>query len=291
MTKENENQTVIRMESLVRDITDLVSFPEVYLRLSELLDSPTATTREIGNLVAQDPGLTFRVLKLANSPLYGLSRKVETVDHAVTVLGKRQIIELVLATSVSTVIDGIPNDVYDMDDFWTHSLLCGIVTRGLARECRRADIDFAFVAGLLHDIGQLVLFNRFPGQSRVALELSMDRDEPTPLFMAERKVFGFDHAMLGGRLLEHWKLPERLRECVEFHHEPALAQAYPVEVALLHIANGVTNIEETDLDLVDAVEGIDRICWSVTGLEAGQIAPILDTAHATIDGIRALFFA
>ncbi len=289
MSKETEHHTVIRIESLVREITDLVSFPEVYLRLSELLEQPDATTRDIGNLIAQDPSLTLRVLKLANSPLYGLTRQVETVDHAVTVLGKRQIIEIVLATSVSKVIAGIPNTVYDMDDFWRHSILCGIVTRGLARECRRADIDFAFVAGLLHDIGQLVLFNRFPGQSRVALELVMDRDIPVSLFLAERKVFGFDHAMLGGRLLEQWYLPERLRECVEFHHEPALAAQYPVEVALLHIANGVTNIEGTDLGVEDAVEYIDRVCWGVTGLTPEQILPVLEGALESVESIRAMF--
>ena len=289
MSKETEYQTVIRIESLVREVTDLVSFPEVYLRLSELLEQPTATTRDIGILIAQDPSLSLRVLKLANSPLYGLTRQVETVEYAVTVLGKRQIVEIVLATSVSKVIAGVPNEVYDMDDFWGHSILCGIVTRGLARECRRTDIDFAFAAGLLHDIGQLVLFNRFPGQSRVALELAMDREVPVPLHIAERKVFGFDHAMLGGRLLGQWGLPERLRECVEFHHEPELAAQFSVEVALIHIANSVTNAEGTALDLDAAIERIDRICWSRTGLTPEQIAPILDAAKNSVDAIRALF--
>ncbi|GAB4347369.1 MAG: HDOD domain-containing protein [Gammaproteobacteria bacterium] len=289
MTLETDNQTVIRIEDLVREVTGIVSFPDIYLRLRERLEDPAATTREMGRLIAQDPALTFRVLRLANSPLYGLSRQVETVERAVTVLGKRQLIELVLATSASKVIDGIPNDIYEMTDFWRHSLLCGVVARELAKSCECADTDFAFVAGLLHDIGQLVLFNRYPGQSRVALEISMDRVEPMPLFMAERKVFGFDHAMLGGRLLEQWHLPDRLRESVEFHHEPARAESHPVEAALLHIANGVTSIEETELDLVDAVGGIDPVCWQVTGLEVGEVAPALQTAHESVEGIGDLF--
>lgn len=289
LSKESENQTVIRIEPLICEVTELVSFPQVYLRLSELLEEPTATTRDIGKLIAQDPSLTLGVLKLANSPLYGLTRQVETVNHAVTVLGKRQIIELVLATSVGKVIEGIPNDVYDMDDFWRHSIFCGIVTRELARECRHADADSSFVAGLLHDIGQLVLFNRFPGQSRVVLELVMDREVPIPLFLAERKVFGFDHAVLGGRLLERWNLPERLRECVEFHHEPALATGFPVEVALIHIANSLTNTPGTELDPQTAMERIDRVCWSRTGLTPGQVEPLLERARESVDALHALF--
>lgn len=288
MTTDNNHGTVIRIEKLVREVDELVSFPEVYLRLSELLEDPNATTQDIGKLLAQDPGLTLRVLKIANSPLYGLSRQVETVDNAVMVLGKRQIVEVVLATTVSKVIAGIPNDVYDMDDFWSHSILCGIVTRELTRLCRHVDIDFAFVAGLLHDVGQLVLFNRYPGQSRVALELVMDRERPVELFEAERKIFGFDHAVLAGRLLELWLLPERLRECVEFHHEPGLALNYPVEVALIHMANCVTNVQGTTVSAQRTVERIDRICWDRTGLEPDQLLPIVDTAEAAVDEIRAL---
>lgn len=291
MTTDNDRGTVIRIEELVQEVNQLVSFPEVYLRLSELLEEPTATSKDIGKLIAQDPSLTLRVLRIANSALYGLSRQVETVERAVIVLGKRQIIEVVLATSVSKVIAGIPNDVYDMDDFWHHSILCGIVTRELARRCRHVEVDFAFVAGLLHDIGQLVLFNRFPGQSRVALELVMDRERPVELFMAERKLFGFDHAMLAGRLMELWNLPERLRECVEYHHEPGLAQHYPVEVALIHMANAITNVHGTDLEPGKSAERIDRVCWDRTGLEPDELPPIVAAAGATVGELRTLLLS
>lgn len=288
MTTDKDHGTVIRIEELVREVDELVSFPEFYLRVSELLEDPNATSQEIGKLLGQDPGLALRVLKIANSPMYGLSRQVETVERAVMVLGKSQIVEVVLATTVSKVIAGIPNDVYDMDDFWSHSILCGIVTRELTRLCRHVDVDFAFVAGLLHDVGQLVLFNRFPGQSRVALELVMDREQPVELFEAERKIFGFDHAMLAGRLMEVWLLPERLRECVEFHHAPALALNHPVEAALVHMANCVTNVQGTELTPERTVERIDRICWDRTGLEPDQLLPIVDAAEEAVDEIRAL---
>lgn len=283
---DNHPTTVIRIEELVQDVNQLVSFPEVYLRLSELLENPSATSHDIGKLIAQDPSLALRVLKIANSPLYGLSRQVETIDHAVIVLGKRQIVEMVLATSVSKVIAGIPNTVYNMDDFWNHSIFCGIVTRELARCCRGAEIDFAFVVGLLHDIGQLVLFNRFPGQSRVVLELVMDRDQPVELFMAERRVFGFDHAMLAGRLLDLWHFPERLRESVEFHHEPGMALHHSVEVALIHMADCLSNARGTDVSVAASIERIDRICWERTGLKPDDLPPIVDAAEAIVDELR-----
>lgn len=287
-TTAGNHATVIRIEELVQEINELVSFPEVYLRLSELLDDPNATSKDIAKLLSQDPSLTLRVLKIANSPLYGLSRQVETVDRAVMVLGKRQIIEVVLATSVSKMVAGIPNTVYDMDDFWNHSIQCGIVARELTRLCRYAEVDFAFISGLLHDIGQLVLFNRYPGQSRVALELVMDRTQPVELFEAERKLFGFDHAMLAGRLMELWYLPDRLRECVEFHHEPALANQYPVEAALLHIANSLTNVYGTELAPRERLEYIDRICWERTGLDPEQLVPIVEASEEAVGAMRAM---
>ncbi len=286
MNTSDHIPTVIRIEDLVRETHELVSFPEVYLRLSELLENPTTTSQDIAKLIAQDPALALHVLKLANSPLYGLSRQVETVDRAVMVLGKRIIVEVVLATSVSKVIAGLPNDVYEMDDFWNHSILCGIVTRELARRCGCTDSEFAFVAGLLHDVGQLVLFNRFPGQSRVALELTMDRERPVELYAAERTVFGFDHAMLAGRLMEYWYLPERLRECVEFHHEPALARNYSVEVALLHMADCVANVRGTEISVSGSIARINPICWELTGLQPDDLPPIVEMAAAAVDEIR-----
>lgn len=286
VTTQAPPRTVIDVDELVNVVGELVSFPAVHLRLGEALDDPDSTSQDIARLVGQDPALAVRVLRIANSPLYGLSRQVETLERAVTVLGVRQMRELVLAASVGGVVARMPNVLYEMDDFWRHSILCGLTARRLASACARVETDFAFVAGLLHDIGQLVLFNRYPGQSRVVLELAMDRAQPLEMYQAERKVFGFDHAALGGRLLEIWQLPERLRECVEYHHEPALAPNYPVEVAIVHMANTVTRISEVELSVDEALEGIDRVCWEVTGLAPAQIGPALADAEAAVGEMR-----
>ncbi len=273
----------IDLKELVRDAGELVSFPEVYQRVAAVIDDPRTSAADVAAIIGQDPALTVRLLRIANSPLHGLSGKVDSVVRAISVMGLQRLRELVLASSASTVLTGIPNEMFVIEDFWQHSIYCGLAAQYLA-EYKGIGADFIFVAGLLHDIGQLVLFNRFPGQVQVALELSMHPDEGLEMYQAERKVFGFDHAQLGGELLCAWHLPVRLQECVRYHHDPAGAESYPVEAAIVHIANAVANM--VALGEITA-ERIDPRAWAITGLEWGVIDGTVQDAEARISQVRA----
>ncbi len=286
MATAPSSRTLIQVDELIRDMGELVSLPEVYLRLSEALEDPNTTNEDIAQLLEQDPSLAIRVLKIANSPLYGLARQVEEIRQAVSVLGIRQITEVVLATSASKVIAGIPNVVYDMDDFWRHSILCGTTAQELAKACRCRRPEFAFVGGLLHDIGQLIFFNRYPGQSRVVFQLSLDRHQPMEIFQAEQKVFGFDHALLGGRLLGAWNLPPRLRECVEFHHQPDSTRDFVKEVSIVYIANTLTRMCETEQSTQEIVERIDAKYWEISGLSPVGVEAIVTSADEKVGEIK-----
>ena len=113
-----------------------------------MVNDPKSTSADIANLISQDPGLTVRLLKVANSPFYGSSRQIETVARAVTLLGTAQIRDLVLATSTSQMFAKVTNDVIFIDDFWQHSIFCGLAAKSLANASGKATSDFAFVAGL-----------------------------------------------------------------------------------------------------------------------------------------------
>src|SRR5262249_31569745 len=161
--------------------------------------------------------LTARLLTLANSAMFGLSRQVDTVGRAIAVLGTRQVRDLTLGLSAVRSFAGIPNELVSMQSFWHHSVLCAVTARQLAGEGRGGRPDSSFVAGLLHDVGQLVLFNKLPRESHAALLMSIDEPNEPDLHLCERALLGFDHAAVGGALARSWHLPAALTECIEFH--------------------------------------------------------------------------
>jgi putative nucleotidyltransferase with HDIG domain len=261
----------IKLGELVKGISGLVTLPDVFIRINQLVENPDSTTADIASAVSQDPSFTVRLLRVANSPFYGFSTTVDTVPRAVSVIGTGQVRNLALATAVASTFAGLPNELVSMENFWRHSLYCALAARMLARQVRKCDADAVFTAGLLHDIGELVIFNRLPEQARESLQLVLDSEDEMPVYQAEREVMGFDHAEVGGELARQWRLPGLLEECISFHHDIQRAQRYPLETAVVHIANVLALMAEVDtLDMAD-VAPVDARAWEITGLVAAEV--------------------
>ena len=276
-------------EDLVRDISGLVTLPDVYLRINRLVEDPNSSSNDIAKAVSQDASLAVKLLKLANSAVYHFPSTVDSVAKAVTIIGTSQIRNLALSLSVASSFEGLPNELVSMRNFWKHSLLCALAARQLCKEARRCDADALFTAGLLHDIGELILFNRLPEQAREALMKVLDSQEEIPVPEAERETLGFDHSAVGAALAVQWNLPSLLRECIAFHHAPEDADKHPREVALVHIANSLAQLAEVDsLDLDDAPP-IDPEAWQRTGLGPDVVEPVVRTAQAEFAEIEQLF--
>ena len=274
---------------LVKDIGGLVSLPDVYLRINRLVDDPNSSSADIAKAIGQDPSFTVRLLRVANSALYGFASTIDTVAKAATIIGTAQIRSLALSMSVARSFAGLPNELVSMDNFWRHSLLCALAARHLAKEARRCDPDALFTAGLLHDIGELVIFNRLPAQAREALELVLDNQDEIPVYVAERQVLGFDHAEVGGEMARAWKLPPLLEECIAHHHDISDAKRYPRETALIHIANVIALMAEIDtLDPAD-VAPIDPQAWETTGLSMESVEPAMRAIQLEVVEVEKLF--
>lgn len=274
---------------LVKDISGLVTLPDVYMRISQLLDNPNSGAGDIAKAIGRDPAFTLRLLKVANSALYRFPSAISTVAKAVSVIGTSQIRNLSLSMSVAKSFAGLPNDLVSMENFWKHSLFCALIARQLAREARRCDPDALFTAGLLHDIGELVIFNRRPDAAREALQTVIDSADDIQVFQAERQALGFDHGAVGGALARQWKLPPLLEECIAYHHDIASAEKHPREVAIIHIANVLAQMAEVgSTDPADAAV-IDPLAWVVTGLSAESIEPAVQAAQAEIAEVETLF--
>lgn len=280
------------VQELIANVSDLVSLPEVAVRITEMVDDNNTTADDFAKVIAQDPGLAARVLKLANSPVFGLSKEISTIPRAVTILGTKQLRDLVLSTSASHSFDGIPNELISLQNFWHHSLYCGLLSQTLAAHSKNAKTESMFIAGLLHDIGQLVMFNRMPTESTEALLLVLEGPEELQMYEAEQRVFGFDHTQVGGELIKSWHLPEIIRECVALHHAPEQAVDHPAEVAIVHIANsGAVMAELHSMSETDDVPPIHPITWETTGLSPEMLEDAIKSTDEEINEIERLLFS
>jgi putative nucleotidyltransferase with HDIG domain len=279
------------ISELVEGVGDLVTLPAVFIRINQLLESDNSTTADIAQAVSQDPAFTVRLLRVANSPFYGFSSAVDTVSKAVAIIGTSQIRNLALSTAVASSFSGLPNKLVSMENFWRHSLYCGLAARKLAKLAGKCDAEAVFTAGLLHDIGELVIFNRLPEQAKAALMLVLDSADELSMNQAEQQTLGFDHAQVGGELARQWKLPAMLEECIAYHHDIHSAKRYPRETALVHIANILALMAEVrTMDTAD-VAPIDPQAWAITGLsEAEVINAVVGETQAEIAEAEALFF-
>jgi len=283
----------VSIDEIVCDVSELTSLPEVSIKVSELVDDPDSGVYEIGQVISQDPALSAQLLRIANSPFYGFSSSVDSISRAVTVLGTQQIRDLVFSTTATKAFDGIPNEIISVDDFWHHSLYCGLLARELATHTRKAQGEMLFTAGLLHDIGHLVMFNRIPELANKAIMHTIEPNVDMELYLSEREIIGFDHAAVGGLLAHQWQLPKNLIECVMYHHEPELAEDYPDEVLLIHIANKITSqaYEADEIDQDELFSIVTPDILQKCALTNAHIIQAIEQTQQKITDVESLLFS
>jgi HD-like signal output (HDOD) protein len=224
-----------------------------------LVNHPRSSVAEIGRVVAQDTGLTAHLLRLANSALYGFPTPIETVSRAITIIGTQQLRDLTLASAVIEAFYGMGEELLCMDDFWRHSLACGVTARVLATYRQESNVERFFVAGLLHDIGRLVVFQQRPQQAQALLHATRTRREL--LYRLETEFIGCSHTEIGGLLLKRWGLPDSLAEPVRWHHAPGGARRYPLEVAVVHVADVIAYALALGTSGEEYVPSLDAAAW------------------------------
>lgn len=275
---------------LIKGSIKLATLPEVFIKINGMVDDPSSSASDIGKFISQDPALTARLLKIANSPLYGFPSKIDTVSRAITIIGTRGLRDLILATSVIGNFTQLPKEHIDIHAFWSHSLYCGVLARLIAVKCNALHTEPFFVSGLLHDIGQLIILNKLPEMFR---EIQVRaNDSAAMLYEIEREVIGFDHAEVGSELLRTWHLPDTIVDATEFHHEPGMAELSPLGASIVHIASALATDIETqsnnDEDNTPATR-IDPVAIAVTGLTEASINQIKAEAALQFSAAVELF--
>jgi HD-like signal output (HDOD) protein len=232
------------VEDLIARVDGLLSLPDAALRLNTVLSDPDTSAEEIAQIVSVDPALAARVLRAVNSAYFGLRGRVDAISKAITIIGTSGLHSLVLATSAALAFRNISCKLVDMESFWQHSVRAALAARGLAEAGGlRPHRERIFLAALLHDVGQLILYHQLPDVStRIlhAVRAGRAQDE------VEHELLGFTHAEVGALLLERWSLPPSLTRPVRFPHRYDEAPEFGREAALIHIGSRVVHMLEQE---------------------------------------------
>lgn len=243
-----------RLKRLVSEIPAIPSPPKLYLELLEELRLREPSTAKVGQIVAQDPAMCGKLLQLANSAFFGLPRRVTNPTEAAFYLGLETIKALVLSLQIFALFERVKVKDFSYTELWDHSLATGSLAQSIATAEKAPPplVEQAFTAGLLHDIGKLLLVNGVP--HRYQKVLAQQREKHWSCWQAEREAFATSHAEVGGYLLGLWGLPNDLVEAVAYHHEPGQfpSQEFTALTAV-HAANGLEHAVRNET-LVDVAE-------------------------------------
>jgi len=230
------------ISALTSRVDNFPPLPTVAGRVMELTADPETTAQDLMKVVNADQSLAIMILKMANSPFFGLSRSVASLKQALMILGFKEIRNMVLARAVFDSFKYVDQgNKFEMQQFWRHSFVCGLGARIIGAELKWTGHDF-FVAGLIHDIGKLVMHMTFPMEFSRTVEIAGPAKQMA--FEAEKSIFGVTHDEVGMMLLKRWMFPETLISAVGYHHRPQETKEEPRFSLVVHAADILAHLDE-----------------------------------------------
>jgi HD-like signal output (HDOD) protein len=227
------------LQSKIEQITNLPTLPTIVTRVMQIVNNPSSSASDVAFMVGQDIVLSAKILRLANSVFYGMPRAITSINNAVVILGLKVINTIVLSL---TVFDLFPHEkktsLFNRTAFWRHSTSCALICRFLTERLKKFvlfDEEEAFCAGLLHDIGKVVMEQYLHDDFHKALKYA--KHKKVPLFEAEIETLGYAHTDVAQWLTSRWQLPPQLQFPIVHHHAPQRAKEHPDIVALCHYAD------------------------------------------------------
>ncbi|MFO0778582.1 MAG: HDOD domain-containing protein [Nitrospira sp.] len=260
------------LRNRIEQVGDLPTLPHVVQRLATMIGSPTVSAEEIGTIIEKDQVLAAKVLRLANSPFYGFPSRIGSVSHAVIVLGFNVVKGLTLCASALTIMKDA-----GMDQLWRHSLGVAITAKLLATRLDIKNPEELFVSGLLHDIGKVVLYVKWPDVGNSIKDAIKTRTDHS-LFDIEQELTGLSHAEIGGYLASAWHLPVTLREPILYHHNPMQAKDAILQTAIVHVADILVKGLACGNPGDDLIPPLSKPAWDQVGLDEQSLAEYIDKA-------------
>ena len=225
-----------KLKELIVKIEKLPTLPVVVARINAMVQNPKTSAREVGAAISTDPSLSAKVLRLVNSAHFGFPSQISSVSHATTILGFNAIQNLALSATVFQLFkDNGTEEIFDRRSFWEHSLAVGVAARILAEKVRYPDKEEAFTAGLIHDVGKIVLDQFVHDEFKAVMTLV--RSSNMLMYEAESQLLGLNHSHVGYILSQKWNLPKKLVDPIQYHHNTGLSKYNPQLTGIIHLAD------------------------------------------------------
>ena len=253
---------------VARNLRDLPALPTIVLELLSSFDQPDVDIGRLAETISHDQALAARTLRVANSSAYGLASKVKTINQAIMVLGFDTVRSLVAAGAIVQVFPG--DGKRELAPFWHHSMATAVCSRNVARRTR-INPEQAFLAGLLHDIGRLVLATRFPQQYAAALAWRDAND--CWQVDAEQQVLSLNHQQVGLMLAEAWQFPPLIQRAIGYHHAPEVDDLGEL-ASIVHVANAIVHALDMGGDGDTLVPALSGEAWASLRLEGDMLRAI-----------------
>jgi HD-like signal output (HDOD) protein len=269
---------------ILSNVYNLPSMSQVMMEVSNMLDNPTTNAAKLGQMIGKDQGLATKILSIANSPLYGLPRKVITIDFAILIVGYQDIKNIVIALSMIESFKNKTDKYLDQKEFWMHSLITGNASKRIAEDLGFRIGSEAFVSGLLHDLGILVVHKYFHTDF---IEIVNKAVEEGNYLQIETNQLGYNHQTIGKFLAEKWNLPLAHCNTIANHHQPHLAEESKVMASVVHLADYATQklnigkfywdnglqLDESVLEILkfESIEAVDKFILGYKNLFQKEI--------------------
>ncbi|MHB1687336.1 MAG: HDOD domain-containing protein [Ignavibacteriaceae bacterium] len=231
----NEKKTYLRLLSSIRN---LPSIPIVMFEVSKLLNNPKTSASDLGKMISKDQGMVAKILTVANSPLYGLPRRVSTIEFAIVILGFEHIKNIIVALSMVEAFKKEEGKSWDSKSYWNHSIIAASAAKRIADDLYYPKSGEAFTAGLLHDLGISIIQRYFNTEFKAICDLA-DAQQMRYL-KAEEQILGLTHQEIGKFLVSRWNLPDFLGDAICNHHHPSASEENKVLASIVHLADYMT---------------------------------------------------
>jgi HD-like signal output (HDOD) protein len=225
-----------RVRKLVDRVQGLPTLPSMLNSINQMILNPRTSAKEVAQVISSDPSLTAKVLRVVNSSFYGFPNRITTITHGIVILGFNTIKSIVFSSTIFDVFrhSARPGD-FDRSEFWKHSIGCGAAAKAIGRRLNYPMLEELFIAGLLHDVGKIVMDQFLP--DKFAEVLSLVRSQDILIAEAEIQLLGVTHADIGAWLFEKWNLSRGLIETTRCHHNPALAGENQKFAEIIHLSD------------------------------------------------------
>ena len=251
--------------SLAAQVKSIPTLPAVLTVLSRRMEDPNTSSEDLAQVIVQDQAIASKVLKLVNSPFYGFSGRIQSINQGIVILGFNAVKNLVLSTSVIDAFRGASSgELFRMDTLWVHSAAVASTAKLFAERTRVCDPEDAFVGGLLHDIGKVLLWTSEPRLLTACLQAVAQKN--LPLAEIEERILGFQDQELAALLAEKWKFPESLRYALRWRGSPSQAGKYEGLAATIHCANILCTAMDTPAHVGSVISAPESSAWRLCGL-------------------------